>query len=125
RKGQPAVDVEPGADLAGLLVPPGPKVAYTVDVAFRDAGLAETWLAWLRGGHLAAVLAGGAEHAEVVELDAAEGRAFEVRYRFASREAFDAYERDRAPALRAEGLRLFPVEKGVTYRRWTGNVVPA
>jgi dipeptidase E len=125
RKGQPAVDVEPGTDLAGLLAPPGPKVSYTVAATFSDPALAETWLAWLRGGHLQAVLAGGAEHAEVVELDAAEGRAFEVRYRFASREAFDAYERDRAPALRAEGLRLFPVEKGVTYRRWTGHVMPA
>jgi dipeptidase E len=124
RKGQPAVDVEPGADLAGLLPPVGPPVAYTVAVTFTDPNLAGPWLAWLRGGHLAAVLAGGAEHAEVVELDVSKGRAFEVRYRFASRQALEAYERDRAPALRAEGLRLFPVEKGVSYRRSTGDIVP-
>jgi hypothetical protein len=95
-----------------------------VAVTFSDPALAETWLAWLHGEHLAAVLAGGAEQAEVVELDGGEGRSFEVRYRFGSREAFAVYERDRAPALRAEGLRLFPTEKGVVYRRWTGSVVP-
>jgi hypothetical protein len=95
-----------------------------VAVTFSDPALAETWLAWLHGEHLAAVLAGGAEHAEVVELDATEGKAFEVRYRFPSQEAFAVYERDHAPALRAEGLRLFPPEKGVAYRRWTGKVVP-
>jgi dipeptidase E len=122
RKGQPAVDVEPGTDLASLLPPVAPRVAYTVTVTFTDPALAESWLAWLRGGHLAAVLAGGAEHAEIVEQDAVQGRAFEVRYRFASRKALEAYERDRAPALRAEGLRLFPPEKGVTYQRSTGTV---
>jgi hypothetical protein len=124
RKGLPAEDVQPGADLSGLLAPPGPKVAYTVAVTFSDSALAEAWLAWLRGGHLAAVLAGGAEQAEVVELDSTAGRAFEVRYRFASRQAFEAYERDHAPALRAGGLRLFPPEKGIVYRRSTGNVLP-
>src|SRR5262245_42688976 len=53
RKGLAAVDVEPGAELAPLLAPGGPRVAYTVAAEFADAALAEGWLAWLRGGHLA------------------------------------------------------------------------
>ncbi len=120
RKGLASADMEPGADLAPLLAPAGPRVAYTVAATFSDAALAEAWLAWLRGGHLAKVIAGGATDAEVVELDAADGRAFEARYHFPSREAFARYEAEFAPALREEGLRLFPPEKGVVYRRTVG-----
>jgi antitoxin (DNA-binding transcriptional repressor) of toxin-antitoxin stability system len=79
------------------------------------------WLRWLREGHVAEVLAGGATVAEVVALDQP-AHAYEVRYRFPSREAFDRYEREAAPRLRAEGLRLFPTEKGITYRRSVGVV---
>lgn len=99
-------------------------VAYTVAVEFDHEATAAEWLAWLTGGHIAEVLAGGAEGAEVVRLDGPRA-AFEVRYRFASRAAFAAYERDHAPRLRAEGLKLFPPERGVSYRRSLGDVVVA
>jgi hypothetical protein len=98
-----------------------PQIAYTVTVAFRDVNLAEEWLGWLRGGHIAEVLAGGATSAEIVALDEP-SHAYEARYRFPSREAFKQYEREHAPRLRAEGLRLFPIEKGVSYRRSVGVV---
>ena len=102
-----------------------PELAYTVYTTFRDAALADEWLGWLRDGHLADVMAGGATDAEIIELDAPPdaapgGRAFEVRYHFASRESFARYERDHAPRLRAEGLKRFPVEGGVSYRRTVG-----
>ncbi len=97
-------------------------LAYTVYTTFTDPALADRWLQWLRGGHIAEVLAGGAINAEIIELDGP-GCSFEVRYHFPSREAFAAYERDYAPRLRAEGWQLFPVEKGVTYRRMSGAVV--
>src|SRR5262245_35302085 len=98
------------------------SVAYTVAVTFQDGALADEWLRWLREGHVAEVLAGGATRAEIVELDGPP-RSFEVRYRFPSREAFARYERDHAPRLRAEGLRLFLPERGVAYRRSVGVVV--
>jgi hypothetical protein len=47
-------------------------------------------------------------------------RSFEVRYHFPSREAFGRYEKEHAPRLRSEGLKLFPVEKGVEYKRTVG-----
>ena len=119
RKGLAAVDAEPGADLAPLVGPAGPRVAYTVAATFTDPAVADEWLAWLRGGHLAKVIAAGALDAEVVELDAAEGRSFEARYHFPSREAFARYEREHAPGLREEGARLFGPEK-VSYRRSVG-----
>src|SRR5947208_15042207 len=96
------------------------QVAYTVTVAFADAAVADEWLAWLFPDHLRAVLAAGAADAEVVEVDGPQ-RTFEVRYHFASREALARYEQDHAPRLRAEGLRLFPPERGITYRPTTGE----
>jgi hypothetical protein len=96
-------------------------IAYTVAAAFADAAVAEEWLGWLRAGHLAEVLAGGAVSAEVIEWDGPE-RAFEVRYRFPSREAFATYEHVYAPRLRAEGLERFPPGRGVSYRRMVGVV---
>jgi hypothetical protein len=103
--------------------------SYTVYTTFSDPQLADQWLRWLRGGHIAEVMKGGASDAEIIELDPAPDgppgrtRAFEVRYHFPSRESFAAYERDHAPRLRAEGLKLFPVERGVSYRRSTGNLI--
>jgi hypothetical protein len=97
-----------------------PQVAYTVHVSFTDAAVADEWLRWLFPDHVRAVLAAGAEDAEVVELDGPQ-RTFEVRYHFASREALGRYEQEHAPRLRAEGLQLFPPERGITYRRTVGQ----
>jgi uncharacterized protein DUF4286 len=100
------------------------SIVYTVYTTFTDTSLADAWLRWLGGGHIAKVLAGGALDTEIVELDTgAAERSFAVRYHFASRDSFAAYERDHAPRLRAEGLALFPVEKGVSYRRTIGVLV--
>jgi hypothetical protein len=97
-------------------------VVYTVTVSFTGEDLVSQWIEWMEGGHVAEVLAGGATAAEIVRLDLPEPT-FDVHYRFPSREAFTAYERDHAPRLRAEGLRRFPVEKGVIYKRTLGTVV--
>jgi isopentenyldiphosphate isomerase len=93
---------------------------YTVAATFTDRTVADEWLAWLHGGHVAECLAaGGALGAEIVAVEGA-ALTYEVRYRYPSRHAFTLYERDHAPPLRADGLRRFPVERGVTYRRATG-----
>jgi Domain of unknown function (DUF4286) len=97
-----------------------PEVSYTVAATFTDSAMAELWLRWLNEGHVAEVLAGGATFAEVVQMDGA-ALSFEVRYRFPSREVFTNYEQQHAPRLRAEGLRLFPPEKGIAYRRTLGE----
>ena len=97
------------------------ETLYTVAATFTDALLAEHWLRWMYDGHIAEVIAGGASSAEIVQLDGAP-LSFEVRYRFPSRAAFNRYEQEHAPRLRAEGLKLFPPEKGVTYRRTLGEV---
>ena len=97
------------------------KIVYTVSATFTRDDVEAEWLRWLRGGHIADVLAGGATDAEIVRLDG-DGNSYQIRYHFPSRDAFTAYERDHAPRLRAEGLRLFPPDKGVAYHRSVGDV---
>lgn len=98
------------------------SLAYTVRCSFTDPDVAERWLAWLRDPHLQDVLDAGAASATVVRLDG-EPLTLEARYVFADRAAFQAYERDHAPRLRAEGLAAFPLELGLTYSRSVGDVV--
>jgi hypothetical protein len=98
---------------------------YTVIGDFDDAAVAGEWIDWLRNGHLKAVLDGGALSAELVRLEptAAAPLRLEVRYRFADRAAFERYERDVAPALRADGLARFPPSRGVRLTRVLGEVL--
>lgn len=99
-----------------------PEIGYTVSCTFTDPEVAASWAAWLRDGHLADVCAAGALDAHAVKIDGPEPR-YEAHYRFASRAAFEAYERDHAPRLRAEGLAKFPLELGLTYERSVGEIV--
>src|SRR5690349_4239379 len=97
-------------------------IAYTVSVTFQHAKIAGEWIAWLEREHLAEVLAGGAMDAEVIQLDGEPCRC-EVRYHFESRAVFAEYERIHAPGLRAEGLKRFPAEQGISYARSLGEVI--
>jgi hypothetical protein len=97
-------------------------LTYTVAATFSHATQAEAWLRWLREGHIAEVLAGGAVAAEIVQMEGSP-HSYEVRYRFLSRDSFTVYERDHAPRLRAEGVKLFPPEQGITYRRTVGQIL--
>lgn len=105
----------------GPKLPDSGKVAYTVVAIHATPESAARFEAWLRGGHVAAVLSGGAASASVVRPDGT--NVVETRYVFASREAFETYLRDCAPTLRAEGLELFGPGSGVSFERTLGAVV--
>lgn len=94
--------------------------AYSVRAAFDDAAVAAEYSAWLRDGHLADVINGGAQEAMLVQLGPLE---FEARYLFADAAAFAKYEQLSAPALRAEGLAKFPASRGVRMTRSQGEVL--
>lgn len=96
--------------------------AYTVHCRFDLEDIALHWVQWLRDGHLADVIAAGALSAEIVRVDS-DAVEYEVRYRFASREAFDNYVRDHALRLRAAGVARFPLELGLHYTRSSGEIV--
>ena len=99
--------------------------SYTVISVFHSRSVADEWIAGLRDEHLAEVSAAGAVDAEVLRCDAAPDSPTrcEVRYHFASRESFAAYERDHAAKLRAKGLAKFPPERGLSYQRSLGPVI--
>lgn len=97
--------------------------AYTVIAHHPDQASAERYIQWLVGGHAAAVLAGGARDANVLcRTDPPGTWTVEVRYMFESPVALAAYVRDHAPALRAEGVRLFG-DSGVRFERTVAEVV--
>ena len=75
---------------------------YNVRIDFDDPALRDEVGIWLRDHHIKDVLAAGAQGAKLY-VHASE-LAIEIRYTFDSREAFEAYERDHAPRLRADGL---------------------
>lgn len=109
-----------------------PQIAYTVIATLPDGPTAEAYIAWLAGGHISDVIAGGALSGQIMRLDPAPGAGegklpqevrVEVHYRFPDRATFDRYERDHAPALRAEGLARFGPERGVRFERRLGEVV--
>ena len=97
-------------------------IAYSVTCTFQNESLAREWLEWIESEHLADVIAAGAVDAEVVILDGNPMRC-ETRYHFASREEFNIYEREHAPRLRNEGLKKFPLTRGMSYVRSMGEVV--
>ncbi len=102
-----------------------PKILYTVRTTLPTVQLRGRYLSWLVPDHVLAVKTGGAEDVRVVLPDRASDTApavVEVQYVFSSRTTFDTYVRDHAPALRADGLRRFPPETGITYERQVAEI---
>ncbi len=97
-------------------------IVYTVTCTFLNEALADEWVQWLADEHLAEVIEAGAQNAEVTRLDGSSVR-IEARYHFESREAFNEYERNHSPRLRNEGLKKFPLDRGLSYVRGIGEVI--
>ena len=94
----------------------GPEIEYRVTATIPDEALVGEYLRWLIEGHLEAVIAGGAYQASLLQRVDADPAEIESVYRFASEEDFATYEKDFAPALRAEGLARFG-ESGISFSR--------
>lgn len=101
-------------------------IAYTVSATLPDDSVASRYIAWLEDGHLDAVIKAGAHSAMIVRMDkerTGDPPRVETRYIFATRASFDAYVKHHAPALRADGLKLFGPESGVRFSRSIGEVL--
>jgi hypothetical protein len=100
------------------------EVWYMVTATLPDEDTRDAYLEWIQGGHLDQVMRGGAATARLVQIDEP-SRPLEVSamYTFPSRADFDAYIRDHAPRLRAEGLSKFGPTSGVTFRRQVGTIL--
>lgn len=104
--------------------------SYVVRAEFEDARVFDAYVSWLRDSHIGEVCASGARDADLLVMDAAPGEPFvvESHYRFVSREAYEKYEGEQAPRLRAQGiaeLARLGVEpgRGVTIHRATGKAL--
>lgn len=95
---------------------------YTVTVTLLDSDMAERFIDWLRNGHIAEVMTGGATSANICRIDGDEIM-YAIEYLFPSRAVFAAYEREHAPRLREQGRKLFPPSHGVVYQRSMADVI--
>lgn len=101
------------------------QILYTVRTTCKDPQQRGRFLAWLSPNHVLEVMKGGATSVRIVLPDRESDTApavVETQYVFPSRKAFDTYVRDHAPALRADGLKHFPPESGVTYARQIAEI---
>lgn len=102
------------------------RIAYTVIATFPDRATMDQYVSWLEDGHIDQVIQRGAHSAMIVKLDRekpADPLRVEVRYIFSTRENFDHYISQHAPALRADGLKHFPPERRIVFQRTVGVIV--
>lgn len=102
-----------------------PSILYTVRTTCPNPQARGRYLAWLSPNHVVEVMKGGATGVRIVLPDRANESApaiVEAHYTFPSRKAFDDYVRDHAPALRADGLKHFPPDSGLTYERQVAEI---
>ena len=85
------------------------KYIYNVTVNFED-DIHDEWLIWIKE-HIPQVLGTGkfekAILTKVLVEDKIEGHTYSIQYTSYSREALDAYYKEDADRLRAEGLKKF------------------
>ncbi len=102
-----------------------PSILYTVRATCKDVPQRGRFLSWLTPDHVQQVKAGGATAVRIVLPDCEDASAaavVETQYVFPTRKAFDTYLRDHAPALRADALKHFPPETGVTFARQVAEI---
>ena len=103
------------------------QIRYTVIANVKSEHL-EEYLAWLKNGHVQALIdEGGALSGEVVQLDASPEGVSRVasNYIFPSRGAVDSYAGSEVAArLRGEGVSMFmDTQKVVSFERLVGPII--
>lgn len=98
------------------------RILYTVTATLPDEPTAAEYVAWLEDGHVDEVIAAGAHSGMIVRLEGSPIRV-QTQYVFSTRETFDRYVQREAPALRAEGLKRFPPERGIAFSREIGEII--
>jgi hypothetical protein len=95
-----------------------------VAATLPDDETAGEYIAWLKDGHVDAVIRGGAHSAMIVRLEpAGSSPRIMTQYIFPTRQLFDRYVAEFAPALRADGLTRFPPDRGIKFERNIGEVL--
>lgn len=92
---------------------------YQVTATLRDSDAVQQYLEWLFAGHVAEVCH-WAKRAEVVHLTEQNLSKVMSVYWFSSREDFERYENEGAPALRSEGVKIASALGGISFERTLG-----
>lgn len=100
-------------------------IVYNVCCRIRKAAHAESWEKWMREEHMRDVIKAGAQAATLSRREEDGIAAYEARYLFASRAAYEDYLTRHAPRLRAEGARLFPPGDDFVYSRNHATLIEA
>ncbi|MGD9693814.1 MAG: DUF4286 family protein [Phycisphaerales bacterium] len=98
------------------------RILYTVTATLPDEATAAEYISWLEDGHVDQVVAAGAHSGMIIRLEGPTLRV-QTQYVFSTRETFDRYVERDAPALRADGLKRFPPERGIAFSREIGEIV--
>lgn len=102
-----------------------PSILYTVRTTCPSSQIRGRYLSWLSPNHVVELMKCGATAVRIVLPDRTSDTApavVETQYTFPSRKTFDDYIRDHAPALRADGLKHFPPDSGITYERQVAEI---
>lgn len=102
------------------------KILYIVRATCRDAAQREVYQNWLVPHHTEGMMKFGATSVRVALFeiaDGASGPAIEAHYTYDSREAFDTYVREHAPAMRGDSAKHFPPDCGIVFERRLGEFV--
>ncbi|WP_452219727.1 DUF4286 family protein [Lacinutrix salivirga] len=93
-------------------------IIYNVTVNIDDT-VHDEWLNWMKQEHIPQVLATGkfekATLSHILVKEEMGGQSYSIQYRSYSRQALDAYYREDAERLRAEGLKKF-ADKMLAFR---------
>ncbi len=98
------------------------RILYSVTATLPDEPTAVEYIAWLEDGHVDQVVEAGAHSGMIIRIEGAPIRV-RTQYVFSTRETFDRYVERDAPGLRADGLKRFPPERGITFSRDIGEIV--
>ena len=102
-------------------------LSYVVTATLCDQSDAERYIEWLKRGHVQAVLK-WASRAEIVLLDSPSHMHtgdvhVQSAYLFEDRAAFQRYEEEGAPQLRAEGIEFAKSLARIEFKRSIGAVL--
>lgn len=101
------------------------RLCYMVITTLPDQAMADAYVHWLQDGHVDQVIKAGAHTGMIVRLDPSPDGKPRVmtQYIFSTQSTFDHYLQHHAPALRADGQKLFSSERGVIMQRLVGTIV--
>lgn len=98
---------------------------YTVTAVLSSKDAADTYINWLKNGHIQALLPWALD-AQVILLDSDQNDSLvriQSAYRFANQEDFEKYQSQGAPKLQAEGKELAQKLGGITFSRTWGTQI--